>query len=197
MVLEDGSIAATLLRWRLIRGKARRLKRLPPVLSSGNVASMNAEAQIVAIAMANGRLNSHFGQSRAFRIYHVSKDAAEIVKQEEVLVPENGSGCSLLAVLLKQQGVSSLICGGMGGGAANHLRGAGIEPMVVRGETDPEKLVRAFLKGDLQSVGITCQGHHGHGHHGHGQGHGHHGGGHRHCGCHTPVSAGLAAVETK
>jgi len=70
--------------------------------------------------------------------------------------------------------VDTLICGGIGGGAVNGLRSAGIK--VYAGATGPVKeQVLSLLSGQLPQDGDANCDHHGeHEHdHEHGQGHGH------------------------
>ena len=84
----------------------------------------------------------------------------------------NGNGPGALAEFLKEMGVETLICGGIGGGARNALDEAGIQlyPGV---SGDADKAVEALLKGTLSYDPDTmCSHHH------EGEGHDcHHGGG--------------------
>lgn len=65
-----------------------------------------------------------------------------------------------LAVLLEEQGVNVLICGGLGGGAQTALAEAGIE--VCSGASgDADQAVESYLKGELASAGVNCDHHHG------------------------------------
>ena len=95
------------------------------------------------------------------------------------MVDTNGSGHGALAGFLQAQGVDTLICGGIGGGAKTALAQAGITLYGgVNGSAD--KAVEALLAGKLVfQPDILCS-HHGEGH-GHGEGHscGEHG-----CGSH-------------
>ena len=85
------------------------------------------------------------------------------------VVDTNGSGHGALAGFLEAQGVDTLICGGIGGGAKTALAQAGITLYGgVNGSAD--QAVEALLAGKLVfQPDILCS-HHGEGH-GHGEGH--------------------------
>ena len=95
-----------------------------------------------------------------------------------------GVGHGALATLLQEEDISTLICGGIGGGAQNALAQAGIT-LYGGVQGDADAAVNDFLAGKLAyDPAVHCD-HHGHGHGeghscgGHGEGHGC--GGH---GCH-------------
>ncbi len=77
----------------------------------------------IAVTHENGQVFQHFGHTEQFKIYEVEND--EIVNM--TVVNTNGSGHGALATFLKEQGVSVLICGGIGGGAQNALTDADIK----------------------------------------------------------------------
>lgn len=131
----------------------------------------------------NGEVFQHFGHTEDFKVYEV--DGKEIKATN--VVPTNGSGHGALADFLKDRGVDTLICGGIGGGAQMALTEAGIKFYGgVTGKADDA--VAALLEGKLEFVkDIQCNhhDHEGHGHHEHNCGHGHgHGHEHHHCGDH-------------
>ena len=79
------------------------------------------------------------------------------------MIGSNGSGHGALAGLLAEQGIDVLICGGIGGGAQTALAEAGIQLCSgAQGNTD--EVVEAYLKGELESAGTTCDHHHEEGH---------------------------------
>ena len=124
----------------------------------------------IAVTYENGNVFQHFGHSENFKIFEV-KDK-NIVSSE--IVPTLGSGHGALAGFLKNNGVDTLICGGIGGGAKNALAEAGINLYPgVTGNAD--EAVSALLNGNLSyNSDIECT-HHEHEHHGtcgeHGCGH--------------------------
>ena len=71
----------------------------------------------------SGAIYQHFGHCKSFKIFHVS--GKEITSAAVVSSGTYGHGG--LATFLKNMGVEVLICGGIGGGAQNALKSAGIE----------------------------------------------------------------------
>ena len=122
----------------------------------------------IAVTYENGSVFQHFGHSEQFKIYQAEEGT--VVSSE--VVGTNGNGHGALAGFLKEMGVETLICGGIGGGARNALDEAGIQlyPGV---SGDADKAVEALLKGTLSYDPDTmCSHHH------EGEGHDcHHGGG--------------------
>ena len=125
----------------------------------------------IAVTYENGQIFQHFGHTEAFKIYDVENGAV----QNAAVVPTNGSGHGALAGFLSENGVDTLICGGIGGGAQMALDQAGIQLYGgVSGSAD--EAVATFLSGQLNyNPNVMCS------HHGHGEGHtcGNHG-----CGSH-------------
>ena len=119
----------------------------------------------IAVTHENGQVFQHFGHTKEFKIYDV--EDKKIVKSE--VVDTNGQGHGALAGFLKAAGVDTLICGGIGGGAQNALKEAGIALFGgVSGGADDS--VEAFLAGTLSyNPNVKCN-HHGEGHE-HGDGH--------------------------
>lgn len=114
----------------------------------------------IAVTYENGQIFQHFGHTEQFKLYEVSDGA--VVSSE--IVDTNGSGHGALAGFLMQHGVSTLICGGIGGGAQIALAEAGIRLYGgVQGEADAA--VEALLAGRLgYDPNVRCD------HHGHGEG---------------------------
>lgn len=135
----------------------------------------------IAATYENGEIFQHFGHTAQFKLFDTEN--GKIVATQ--VVETQGSGHGALAGFLRANGVDTLICGGIGGGAQNALAEAGIKLYAgVRGSADVA--VMALLAGKLDaSQAATCDHHHEDGHDcgAHGEGHtcGHHGGG---CGEH-------------
>ena len=127
----------------------------------------------IAVPYDNGAVFQHFGRTSAFKFYDVEN--GEI--RASAVHSTNGSGHGALAGFLKDNGVDTLICGGIGGGAQNALAQAGIRLFGgVSGNAD--EAVNALLAGNLgYDPDVHCN-HHDH----HGEGHscGDHG-----CGSHS------------
>lgn len=130
----------------------------------------------IAVTYENGQIFQHFGHTEAFKIYDVENGAV----QNAAVVSTNGSGHGALAGFLSENGVDTLICGGIGGGAQMALATAGIRLYGgVAGDAD--EAVQALLAGTLgYNPNVRCSHHD----HEHGEGHtcGQHGCGNH--GCH-------------
>jgi len=127
-------------------------------------------AMKIATTYENGEVFQHFGHTEQFKFYMVAD--GKII--EEQIVSTNGSGHGALAGFLQNAGVDTLICGGIGGGAQEALRNAGINLYGgVSGKAD--EAVSALLSGTLDfNPNVHCD-HHGHGHGGDGHVCGEHG----------------------
>lgn len=128
----------------------------------------------IAVTYADGQVFQHFGHTEQFKIYTVENGS---VMQTQT-VATDGSGHGALAGFLQEQGVSALICGGIGGGARMALAQAGI--LIYGGvQGDADAAVEAYLRNELQyDPNARCD------HHDHEHGEGHTCGGHA-CGGQT------------
>ena len=122
----------------------------------------------IAATYDNGNIFQHFGKTEFFKVYEVEDN--KVVSSE--VIGSNGTGHGALAGLLAEQGISVLICGGIGGGAQSALAEAGIE-LCSGAQGDADTAVEAYLKGELVSTGVNCDHHHEEGHScgGHEEGH--------------------------
>ena len=114
----------------------------------------------LAVTYENGQVFQHFGHTAQFKFY----DVTDGVITASQVVETNGSGHGALAGFLQSHGVSTLICGGIGGGARTALAQAGIElyPGV---SGDADQAVAALLSGGLSyDPNTVCSHHHDHGH---------------------------------
>lgn len=129
----------------------------------------------IAVTYAGGIIFQHFGHTAQFKIYEVENGA--VVSSQ--VVDTDGHGHGALAGFLSAQGVDTLICGGIGGGAQMALASAGIKLYGgIAGEAD--EAVAALLAGNLDYNPAPNCNHHDH-HHGEGHSCGSHGCG-GHCG---------------
>jgi len=130
----------------------------------------------VAVTYENGQIFQHFGHTENFKLYEI--EGGKVVASK--VISAGGSGHGALAGLLMMQGVDTVICGGIGGGAQMALKGFGIK---VHGgvQGDADDAVEALIAGTLiSSESPTCNHHHDH-HHEEGHTCGDHGcGGHCH-----------------
>jgi len=77
----------------------------------------------IAVTCENNEIFQHFGRTPEFAIFEV--DDKRIIK--ETRKSSGGAGCGALAGILKEEGADVLICGGIGGGAFNAVKSAGIQ----------------------------------------------------------------------
>jgi Uncharacterized conserved protein len=75
-----------------------------------------------AICYDNGQVFQHFGHTEQFKVY--TAENKKIVSSE--VIGTDGTGHEALAEFLKVRGISSLVCGGIGGGAVSALVAEGI-----------------------------------------------------------------------
>ena len=126
----------------------------------------------IAVTYEAGMIFQHFGHTASFKVYEVENNEV----RASAVVDTNGHGHGALAGFLKEQGVDTLICGGIGGGAQMALAEAGIT-LYGGVSGDADEAVEALLAGQLSyNPNVRCD------HHGHGHDHacGHHG-----CGSHS------------
>lgn len=112
----------------------------------------------IAVTYDNGQVFQHFGRTEAFKVYEVEDD--KVINSE--IVESNGVGHGALAGLLADNTIDVLICGGIGGGAMAALEERSIE-VCAGAQGDTDEVVEAYLKGELETAGVTCD-HHGEGH---------------------------------
>ncbi|MBQ2774816.1 MAG: NifB/NifX family molybdenum-iron cluster-binding protein [Clostridia bacterium] len=128
----------------------------------------------IAVTYENGNIFQHFGHTEYFKVYDAEN--GEVTRSS--VISTNGSGHGALAQLLKMLRVDVLICGGIGGGAQNALREAGIK-LYGGVSGDADKAVEALLKETLAfNPDVKCN------HHGEEHEHNHNCGDHG-CGSHS------------
>lgn len=130
----------------------------------------------IAVTYEDGQVFQHFGRTEQFKLYDVENGAVTASQ----VIGTDGNGHGALAGFLRGQGVDTLICGGIGGGAQSAMDAAGISLYGgVSGSADAA--VQALLAGNLNyDPNVHCD-HHGAHHHGD---HGEHGCGDHGCGPH-------------
>ena len=104
----------------------------------------------IAVPVHQGRFCGHFGGAEAFALYTVDEESRTISDRELGAPPEHGRG--VFPMWLRQQGATVVLAGGMGPRAANIFAHHGVEVVLgVVGE-DPERMVRNYLAGTLEST---------------------------------------------
>ncbi len=113
----------------------------------------------LAVTHEEGNVFGHFGHTEEFKIFEV--EDGKILSSE--IVKTNGVGHGALANFLKNYGVDTLICGGIGAGAKMALSEQGITlyPGVVG---NVEQVVEDFLAKKLQYHPDEECNHHSHEH---------------------------------
>ena len=113
----------------------------------------------IAVTYADGQVYQHFGHAAQFKLYTV--ESGMIL--DTAVVDATASGHSAMVSYLQRQGVNTVICGGIGGGAGSALAGAGIR--LLAGATgSADQAVLALLAGKLVHNPEAAKGHCG-GHH--------------------------------
>lgn len=113
----------------------------------------------IAVTYEDGQIFGHFGRTEQFKVYEVEN--GEIVK--ECILDTNGNGHGALAGFLRENGVDTLICGGIGGGAQAALAQAGIT-LYGGASGAADDAVKALISGELNfNPDVRCD-HHEHEH---------------------------------
>ncbi len=119
----------------------------------------------LAVTCENDEVFQHFGRTPEFAIFEIVDNRINGMKK----VPTGENGHGALAGFLKELDVKVLLCGGIGPGAQEMVKDAGIE-LVGGVQGDIIQAVGDYLKGDLKAnPAFTCN-------------HDHHEGGHT-CNC--------------
>jgi predicted Fe-Mo cluster-binding NifX family protein len=113
----------------------------------------------IALPSSKNRIDDHFGHCEYFTVMTV--DENKHIVAEEIVQSPQGCGCkSNIIQILKEQGVTMMLAGNIGGGAINVLTSNGID--VVRGcSGDVKTAVQQWLSGTLADSGVVCH-HHDH-----------------------------------
>jgi len=98
----------------------------------------------IAVTYDNGNIFQHFGQTENFKVYNVEDNTVK----SAALLNTNGNGHGALAGILRNSGIDTLICGGIGGGAKNALAAAGIK-LYGGASGDADAVVNDLLAGRL------------------------------------------------
>lgn len=123
--------------------------------NAGGKAKSGEQMVKIAVTYDNGQIFQHFGAAEQFKLYNI-RDGKAVSSQ---ILSAEGRSHGALAGFLREQGVDTLICGGIGGGARTALEDAGITLYPgVSGEADAQ--VDALLAGTLQYDPDTLCSHH-------------------------------------
>jgi predicted Fe-Mo cluster-binding NifX family protein len=111
---------------------------------------------IIAVPYIDGQVDGHFGRTEAFLIARA--EAGAVVESEVRGVAGLQHDHGGLAGFLRDQGVSVVLAGGMGGPMQQALKGAGFE-LYCGVSGDATAAVDAFLRGEIEQSDASC-GHH-------------------------------------
>ena len=105
----------------------------------------------------DNQIDAHFGPCEFYRIYTVS-DQNQVISDERMDSPQ-GCGCkSNIAQVFENEGIKTMLAGGIGDGAVNVLNAHGIN--VIRNcRGDVSELVQQYLAGFVHDSGSNCAAH--------------------------------------
>ena len=108
----------------------------------------------------SNQIDDHFGHCEFYGIYTIS-EKNEIV-DVQTIKSEQGCGCkSNIANVLAEKGVTTMLAGGIGGGAIIVLNHSGIK--VVRGcSGNASDIVKLYVEGKINDNGKSCSQHENH-----------------------------------
>jgi predicted Fe-Mo cluster-binding NifX family protein len=113
---------------------------------------------IVAVPYLQGNVNAHFGSTQAFMV--AKTDGTRVTETAVYEVQGMQHNHAGIAGFLKEQGVETILAGGMGAPMQNALKAQGFE--LYCGVQGPAiAAVEAFLRGDIEQSESTCGHHHG------------------------------------
>jgi predicted Fe-Mo cluster-binding NifX family protein len=108
----------------------------------------------IAIPMADGMLAQHFGHCDKFILIDVNTAEKTIIDTDVVDAPPHQPG--MLPGWLAAKGAEVIIAGGMGQRAQSLFAQQGIKVVIGAGSDKPEKIVSAFLDGNLKTGENIC-----------------------------------------
>ncbi len=108
----------------------------------------------IAVATENGAVSAHFGHCEGFTIYEV--EGKEIIKQ--VFLQNPGHKPGFLPNYLHDNGVNTIIAGGMGAGAIEIFNQKNIN-IITGASGNTEDVATAYIEGKLTSSASVCNQH--------------------------------------
>jgi ATP-binding protein involved in chromosome partitioning len=108
----------------------------------------------VAVPTAEGVLCMHFGHCEVFTIVTADDDTRTVSGTEALAPPAHEPG--VLPKWLHEQGVDTVIAGGMGMRAQQLFTQHGVNVVVGAPSAEPVAVVRQWLRGELVTGGNVC-----------------------------------------
>lgn len=152
----------------IVEGQSLQIQAAPKLNLSKILSNQRNLKMKIAVTCQDKQVFAHFGRTPEF--YIVSAEDGKIISEQFIAAPAQGHGA--LVGFLADQGVDCLICGGIGGGAVNSFRAAGIQ-IYAGASGDVKEQVLSLLSGQLPEQGEANCDHHDdehHHHHEHGEG---------------------------
>ena len=107
-----------------------------------------------AVPVADGKVAAHFGHCQHFAMFDVDDSKKEIVTKR--LVDSPGHQPGFLPGWLAEEGVTTIIAGGMGSRAQDLFNQNQIQVVVGAPEIDPEEVVLEYIAGRLSIGNNIC-----------------------------------------
>jgi len=107
-----------------------------------------------AVPVSNGKLAAHFGHCEHFALIDVDEATKAIVSKELVASPGHQPG--VLPEWLAEEGVSTVIAGGMGSRAQALFRENRIQVVIGATGHNPEQIVLDHIQGTLATGDNIC-----------------------------------------
>ena len=108
----------------------------------------------IAIPVADGKLAMHFGHCEQFALINVDEEEKKVLDTEYLIPPPHDPG--VLPRWLYERGANMIIAGGMGNRAQQLFAQNRISVVVGAPSDAPEKIVEAYLAGNLETGGNLC-----------------------------------------
>jgi predicted Fe-Mo cluster-binding NifX family protein len=108
----------------------------------------------IAIPVANGKLNLHFGHCAGFDVFEADAKAKTLGEKTYIEAPPHEPG--LLPRFLHEKGITDIIAGGMGNRAMQLFSQNGINVFVGAPCESSEKLAQDYLNGTLKAGENAC-----------------------------------------
>lgn len=107
----------------------------------------------IAIPCIGEMINEHFGRAQTFEVYEIAD--VELFSGGFISTKEFAHKHEGIALLLKDHGIDTVICAGIGAGAIVGLRNVGME--VLRGARGKvNDIAKAYVAGTFSGTNETC-----------------------------------------
>ena len=109
----------------------------------------------IAMPTDDGQVAAHFGHCSEFMLFDVADGKVAATR----IIANPGHRPGFLPRFLAEQEVTVLVAGGIGSSAVELFQEAGIE-VCIGAQGKAGEVVEQYLKGEIQSTGAACSGHH-------------------------------------